>query len=73
MGHTRLKGGGQGEHVEHTRGKEVRVVPKAKKWWQGRRQKNKKKAGRNVWKKKVKNFFTHTLARIDRPAEPRRL
>ena len=35
--------------------------------------KKQKKAGGNVCKKKVKNFFTHTLARIDRPAEPRRL
>ena len=39
----------------------------------GKKTKKQKKAGRNVWKKKVKNFFTHTLARIDRPAEPRRL
>ena len=56
--HTQLKIVGQGGPVEHTRGKEVRVVPKAKKWWQGRRQKNKKMAGRNVWKKKV-NCFGH--------------
>ncbi len=39
------------------------------------RKKTKKheKAGRNVCKKKVKNFLTPTLARIDHPAEPRRL
>ena len=38
-----------------------------------RRRRPKKKGGRNVCEKKVKNFLTHTLARIDRPAEPRRL
>ena len=52
MGNTWLKGGGQGEHVEHTRGKEVRDVPKAKKWWQGRRQKNKKNPVETSGKKK---------------------
>ena len=72
MGHTRLKGGAQGGPVEHTREKEVRVVPKGKKWWRGKKQKNTKKPFETSVKKKVKNFLTPTQARIDRPAEPRR-
>ena len=66
MGHTQLKIGGKGGPVDHTGEKEVRVVPKEK---EGKKTKNKKKPV----EKKVKTFLTHTLARIDRPTEPRRL
>ena len=46
---------------------------KGKKVVARKKPKKQKKAGRNVCEKKVKNFLTHTLGRIDRPAEPRRL
>ena len=58
-----------GTHTRETsvgRSKGERVV-------EGKKTKKQKKTGRNVCKKKVKNFLTPTLARIDRPAEPRRL
>ncbi len=69
MGHTRLKIGGQGGPVEHTGEKEVRVIPKGK---EGKKTKKPKKNSRNVCEK-VTFSWTHTLARIDPPAEPGRL
>ena len=53
MGRTRLKGGGQGGHVEHTREKEVRVVVVRKKT------KNKKKPVETSAKKSEKLFHTY--------------
>ncbi len=59
MGHTRIKIGGHGGHVEHTREKEVRVVPKGKKWWRGRRHKKEKKPVETSVKKKEFVFDTY--------------
>jgi hypothetical protein len=56
MGHTQLKTGVQGGHVEHRGETEVKVVQKEE---SGGRQKNKK----SRWKKKKKDFWSLDLSR----------
>ena len=58
MGHTQLKTGVQGGHVEHREETEVKVVQKEER---GGRQKNKKSQWKK--KKKKKDFWSLDLAR----------
>ncbi len=59
MGHTQLKTGVQGGHVEHRGETEVKVVQKEESGGQEGRQKNKKAGG----KKKKKDFWSLDLSR----------
>ena len=63
MGHTQLKTGVQGGHVEHREETEVKVVQKEE---SGGRQKNKK----SRWKKKKKKIFGPSTSHENRPPSP---
>jgi hypothetical protein len=65
MGHTQLKTGVQGGHVEHRGETEVKVVQSGGQ--EGRQKKQKKPVG----KKEKKRFLIPRPLKIDRPAQPR--
>jgi hypothetical protein len=68
MGHTQLKTGVQGGHVEHRGETEVKVVQKEESVGQEGRQKKTKKAGGK--KKKKKKIFGPSTSDENRPPSP---
>ena len=67
MGHTQLKTGAQGEHVEHRGETEVKVVQKEESGGQEGRKKNTKNGGK---KKKKKKIFGPSTPHENRPPSP---